>query len=688
MKKTSRSSSQNSKDSRNPSETENDFEKIGLKSFLQEKLKERDISTLFEVQKAVFKKIVSKKNVIVSALTGSGKTLAFILPLVQQHYEAERFTHDNPTILVMAPTRELAIQIAKEFDSVKSSKCKVKTVLVYGGVSLDDQKYQLRDGCDVVVGTPGRIKDMIERNELKLKNIRTVVLDEADKMLQMGFQEEVQIILDKINEVSKKIQMCLFSATLPHWVKSLFEKMVGSDYEHIDLVKDLSNKTPKLSRHLKVCCVNSERVTTMADLILCYGGKMKSTIVFVDTKRDCNNLMISDKIKQEVQIIHGDINQKQREATIQAFKNGKFKCLVATDVASRGLDIPHVDLVIQSHPPKEIDSYIHRAGRTARAGRSGMCITLYSRNEEGLISRIESQAKIKMEKVGAPQAADLIGASTRDVSDNLSSIDESAIKMFQPSAKALIEQYGAEEAVARILALSSGHHEGIKHRSILNGAEGFVSFLITTDKEANSNGYFWGILRKSIPEEMNEQIRGMKIIKNKRGAIFDVPEKHAKEFENAVKREKYYGRGYELVIPTELPDMADEGSGNYRQGGSSGYSGGGYSNGGSYSNGNSSSRNRFDRENTGGRSKLELFIGGIPSGCSDEEMEDFIIQEGAKQGSFQFRHVLDKETNESKGFGFATCYSEDTYNTLLKANGRRLKGRPLRINDAGSKPNK
>jgi len=168
--------------------------------------------------------------------------------------------------------------------------------------------------------------------------------------------------------------------------------------------------------------------------------------------------MLTDKIKQEVQIIHGDINQKQREATIEGFRKGKFKCLVATDVASRGLDIPMVDLVIQSEPTKELDVYIHRAGRTARAGRFGICITLYTKREEDLIGRIEQRAKIKFKKIGAPQKSDIIDSNIRDITENLAKIDSSIVQLFEESSKTLIEQYGAENAVQRLLAVISGNY--------------------------------------------------------------------------------------------------------------------------------------------------------------------------------------------------------------------------------------
>lgn len=166
--------------------------------------------------------------------------------------------------------------------------------------------------------------------------------------------------------------------------------------------------------------------------------------------------MLTEKIKQEVQIIHGDINQKQREATIEGFRKGKFRCLIATDVASRGLDIPMVDLVIQSEPPHELDTYIHRAGRTARAGRNGICITLYTKREESILDRIENRVKIKFKKVGAPQREDIIKSSIRDISQNIENIHESTIKLFQDSSIELVKEYGAENVVARLLALVSG----------------------------------------------------------------------------------------------------------------------------------------------------------------------------------------------------------------------------------------
>jgi len=420
-------------------EEENDFQALRIDPSIAKKLKEKSITTLFEVQKKVYQPIYDGKNVIVASLTGSGKTLSFVLPIIQKCKDKGILKQEKPVCMVMAPTRELSIQVGREFSDLNNEEFKFKVVMIYGGVPMDDQINKLRQGCDIIVGTPGRIIDMIERGELNLSKIRSVILDEADKMLSMGFQEQIEDIFSKIYKVRAQIQVCLFSATIEKWVKDVVGKIIknqeNSESIFIDLVKNLSERTPKTVQHLGVNCLKSDRVTTMADLILCYGGKSKATIVFVNTKRECNELMISDKIKQEVQIIHGDINQKQREATIEGFRKGKFKCLVATDVASRGLDIPIVDLVIQSEPPKEVDTYIHRAGRTARAGRSGTCITLYSKYTENLLQRVEQKAKIKVKRIGAPQRSDIIEASMRDTNHALISIDDSMIQLFQNQAK-------------------------------------------------------------------------------------------------------------------------------------------------------------------------------------------------------------------------------------------------------------
>ena len=609
---------------------------------------------------------------IVSSLTGSGKTLAFVLPTLQRCIDNKLFNQTIPRILVMSPTRELSIQTAREFSDLSSKNLSFRTVLIYGGVSIEEQIDKLKAGCDIIVGTPGRIMDMIERNHLKVDKINIIILDEADRMLDMGFEESITDIYNKITQTQKnnKIQVCLFSATIESWVRQVARKIIpNKDEIFIDLVKDLSNKTPKTVSHLAVNCIKSEKTTTIADLIICYGGKNKSTLVFVNTKRECNDLMISDKIKQEVQIIHGDINQAQREATISAFRNGKIKCLVATDVAARGLDIPSVDLVIQSEPPKDIDSYIHRAGRTARAGRSGTCITLYTRYTECLLERIEQKCKIKFKKIGAPQKKDIIQASIRDTNKNLMGIDDSMIKLFMDDALKLIEEFGAENAIARLLAYVSGYTQKMKSRSLLCGAEGWVTYSIKWKNKFQHVGYVWGFFKRMLKEEIKSKIRGMRLFASMDGCVFDYPEEGHEIFEEILYNDRFYGTNYNLEKIEDLPELLniDE----QRFGGN---------------NNIKENINKFNNVDHSKYSKkpgrIDIFVGNMPYNVDEVQFREFFEKNGLKNIEFDARIALDKETWKPRGFGFISVFNKDDVHSVLKLNGKEFFKRKLVINES------
>ena len=220
--------------------------------------------------------------------------------------------------------------------------------------------------------------DHIERGNIDFTGIQTVILDEADEMMNMGFKEDVEKIMRKVQETDKP-QFIMFSATMPGWVRGLAKQFFESGHKYFDLAGDLKNKTAQNVSHLAIDCPYFNRTSTLADLLLVHVGLHGKAIVFASTKADANAIILSDKVKHDVEVLHGDIAQNQREVTLKRFRENKFKVLVATDVASRGLDIPDVDLVIQLEPPKDVESYIHRSGRTARAGKSGTCITFYSK---------------------------------------------------------------------------------------------------------------------------------------------------------------------------------------------------------------------------------------------------------------------------------------------------------------------
>jgi ATP-dependent RNA helicase DDX21 len=557
---------------------------------------------LFPVQEHTFGDIYRGSDIIARDLTGSGKTLGFSLPLVEKYRKMGYFDESNRVhgrrkllTIILAPTRELALQVAKVLKTLKHHESEYKVITVYGGVSIDDQTRELRSGVEFFVGTTGRVLDHINRGNIDFSDIKCVCLDEADQMLNMGFGEDVEKIMGSVTKVGKeKPQFLLFSATVPHWVKDVARKYLTPDYKFIDLVKDLKNKTSKTVQHLAINCPYFNRTSTLADILMCYGGLHGKTIVFAQTKADANSVMLSDKVTHGVEVLHGDIAQNQREVTLQRFREGKFNVLVATDVASRGLDIPDVDLVIQLEPPKDTETYIHRSGRTGRAGKGGVCITFYTKKQQSLINQVESKAGIKLKKIGAPQPEEIIKTSAKEAIKGFEKVDESVLTLFEDTAQFLIDSKGALKAVCLALAYISGTTEKVKKRSLLTGQELFVTYELKTDIEFRGVSYVWGILRKLFPQDLTDAIKGMRMYNDRKGAVFDIPEELVERCCDLYKNEMAERRSmsYTLDIARELPDLFEtdmgpqESTGGYggRSGGYGGGRGGGYggSRGGGY----------------------------------------------------------------------------------------------------------
>lgn len=289
--------------------------------------------------------------------------------------------------------------------------------------------------------------------------------------------------------------------------------------------------------------------------------------------------------------MHGDIAQNQREVTLKRFKEGKFNVLVATDVASRGLDIPNVDLVIQVEPPKDVETYIHRSGRTARAGRDGTCITFYCKKHMPLITNIEQRAGIKFQKIGIPQPEDVIKASSRDIIKNLEEVNQDITPLFLEAAESLIKKYGDPiTALSTTLAYMSGHYKtALLARSLLTGQENCITIEIKFEQKFMAVSYVWGVLRKFLTEDIHSQIRGMRMFKDQTGAVFDVQEDQITRFEDVFNHLKEQRRiNFEIGRAKTLPELREDDSGpmgrsfggagpSYGGGfNASGYGGGGY----------------------------------------------------------------------------------------------------------------
>ncbi|KAK7300219.1 hypothetical protein RJT34_11059 [Clitoria ternatea] len=357
--------------------------KLGISQEIVSALAKKGIAKLFPIQRAVLEPAMQGRDMIGRARTGTGKTLAFGIPIMDKiiQFNAKHGRGRDPLALVLAPTRELAKQVEKEFSEAAPN---LDTICVYGGTPISQQMRQLDYGVDIAVGTPGRIIDLLNRGALNLKDVQFVVLDEADQMLQVGFQEDVEKILERL---PPKRQTLMFSATMPSWIKQITRNYLNNPLT-IDLVGDSDQK---LADGISLYSIASDmyaKAGILAPLITEHakGGKC---IVFTQTKRDADRLSYAMARSIQCEALHGDISQAQRERTLAGFRNGHFNVLVATDVASRGLDIPNVDLVIHYDLPNSSEIFVHRSGRTGRAGKKGTAILVYSDDQSRAVRVIE-----------------------------------------------------------------------------------------------------------------------------------------------------------------------------------------------------------------------------------------------------------------------------------------------------------
>lgn len=494
------------------------------------------------------------RDIIARAKTGTGKTLAFGIPIINGledgDHSARYSSRRLPRALVLAPTRELAKQVEKE---IKESAPHLKTVCIYGGVSYVSQQGALSRGVDVVVGTPGRLIDLINGNTLNLSEVEYLVLDEADQMLAVGFEEAVEVILEKL---PAKRQSMLFSATMPSWVKKLARKYLDNPLT-IDLVGDEEEKLAEGIKLYAISATTTSKRTILSDLITVYakGGK---TIVFTQTKRDADevSLALTNNIPSEA--LHGDISQHQRERTLNGFRQGKFTVLVATDVASRGLDIPNVDLIIHYELPNDPETFVHRSGRTGRAGKLGSAILMYTGNQRRTVRSLERDVGCKFEFVNVPSMEDVLEASAEQVVVTLNGVHPESIAFFTPTAQKLIEEKGTD-ALAAALAQLSGFSKPPSSRSLITHEQGWVTLQLTRDSE-NSQRYFsarsvTGFLA-DVYSKAADEVGKIHLIADEmvQGAVFDLPDDIAKAL-----LEKDIPSGNTISKVAKLPPLQDDG---------------------------------------------------------------------------------------------------------------------------------
>ena len=349
--------------------TTTQFADLGIDQDLVDVLAERGITTPFQIQSLAIPDGIAGREVCGRAKTGSGKTLAFGIPMIQRIPKAKP---GRPTGLALVPTRELAVQVCRELEPLAAVRG-LTFEAIYGGSPIEKQIAALKRGVDFVVATPGRMIDLIQQEELSVADLEGVVIDEADRMADMGFMPQVEWILRR---AEKDHQTLLFSATLDGMVGALISRYQTDPVTYEVASREL---TVAEMEHRFLAVHEMDRVRVAARII----EASNRTIIFSRTKWGADKLtgkLVGEDVRAAA--IHGDLRQVQREKALADFKMGKIKCLVATDVAARGIHVDDVDVVIHYDPPSDAKTYVHRSGRTARVGKSGVVVSLVLWNEE------------------------------------------------------------------------------------------------------------------------------------------------------------------------------------------------------------------------------------------------------------------------------------------------------------------
>ncbi len=372
------------------------FEDLALSAPVMEALKKVGYESPSPIQAATIPYLLEGKDLVGQAQTGTGKTAAFALPILTNIDLSQRL----PQALVLAPTRELAIQVAEAFQTYASHLKGFNVLPIYGGQGYDTQLRQLRRGVHVVVGTPGRVMDHMRKGTLKLDNLQTLVLDEADEMLRMGFIDDVEWVLEQTPDTR---QVVLFSATMPSVIRRIAKNHLSNPEEVTIKLKTATASTIRQ----RFCAVKGPQKLDALTRIL-EAEPFDGMLIFVRTKNE--TVILSEKLEARgysAAALNGDIAQNLRERTVDRLKKGKLDILVATDVVARGLDVERISHVINYDIPYDTEAYVHRIGRTGRAGRQGDAILFVAPREKRMLATIERATRQKIEPMKMPSTADI-----------------------------------------------------------------------------------------------------------------------------------------------------------------------------------------------------------------------------------------------------------------------------------------
>lgn len=416
----------------------NKFRDINLSQSILKGIEKMGFEEMTPIQKTTIPVILEGKDIIGQAQTGTGKTAAFGIPIIEMVDTKEK----SVQVLILCPTRELSIQVANEIDNLGKYVKGLNVLPIYGGQSISKQINDLKRGVQIVVGTPGRVIDHIKRKTLKLNNVSKIILDEADEMFDMGFRDDISLVM---NELGKNVQTIFFSATMPKEIINFAKRY----QENPEIVK-VAHQELTMPRIKQYYIELNERAKTETLCRLVDVENPRLSVIFTNTKRKADEL-VGDLQKRgyKADALHGDLSQNQRDKVMDKFRKNTIRILVATDVAARGIDVDEVDMVFNYDIPRDEEYYVHRIGRTARAGREGISYSFVTNKDRRQLRNIERYAKTTIERGKIPTVEDLSELNEDTIKENITkTIESKKHTQTQEILKDLIQKGYSEEDVA------------------------------------------------------------------------------------------------------------------------------------------------------------------------------------------------------------------------------------------------
>ncbi|HLV61968.1 DEAD/DEAH box helicase [Galbibacter sp.] len=479
----------------------NKFEQLGLNEQLLKAIHDMGFESPSEVQEKAIPVLLSQETDIVAlAQTGTGKTAAFGFPMIQKIDTKSKTTQG----LILSPTRELCLQIAHELKQYSKYYPWLNVTAIYGGASITEQASQVKRGSQIVVATPGRMKDMISRKMVDISKIQYCVLDEADEMLNMGFYEDIKDIL---SHTPKEKSTWLFSATMPKEVSNIAKKFMNQPYE---ITVGTKNSASENVQHEYYVVGGRDRYLALKRLADTNPDIF--SVVFCRTKRDTQK--VAEKLIEDgynAGALHGDLSQNQRDMVMKSFRNKQIQMLVATDVAARGIDVDDITHVINYQLPDEIETYTHRSGRTGRAGKSGISMVIITKSELRKISAIERIIKQKFDAKKIPSADEICEIQLYHLASKIKNTEvNKEVEAYLPAIEDVLEGIDREELIKKMVSVEFGRFaEYYKKAGDINvsnngrsedfSSEGKVRYFINV---GSRDGYDWMILKDFLKEQL------------------------------------------------------------------------------------------------------------------------------------------------------------------------------------------